>query len=290
MDVIKTLKNNPLIDLQSTLEGDSLSDVTWEGGGALYFGTGLTTSTDPSIAIPFDLVGMICTAIEICKAAELDQAIQLIADTHALSNSFCNEKDVRAISQQMMDTASRISNLVRSDLYTPLLSSDIDKSKAYRTILSSIQTDDHEYVKREWSDIEYLRRIKGLKIKLSWTIGSKEKRIGFDERLYDNRFEEVVGSKISFIYLKPGRTLDLHRPKVSPYISIEGERRILLQPKENVRAKIEEAQKSQDAELKSVIKHMADIVSVFENTYGKEVKGSDAIEKTQSIIDLVFES
>jgi hypothetical protein len=286
-ELLNTIKQTPIFEPESSIKGIKPELMTGLSGGSLYFGTGLTTSTAPSVGVPFDLVGMFCAAKMLCNTLKLDHVIQLIADTHALSNSFNTPESVKTIAQRMVDVSGRVAKLLNVK-YTPLLASEIDRSVDYRKIMDSIKTEDHEYVRREWADIEFLRQKYGLRLKMSWTIGQNVAKIGFDERLYDLRYTEVLGQPMSFVYLLPGRTLDLSRPKVSPYISIEGERRILLDPAENVKAKIEEAQESQNNQLKSSLKHLENIVHVFEKLHG-EIVGSSTTEKVQKIIGMIFE-
>jgi len=288
MTDLKELVNTvPLFEPTSSLNGIQPELTERESGGSLYFGTGLTTAKAPSVGVPFDVVGMLCVANKLREVLQLDQVIQLIADTHALSNEFNTPESVKVMADRMIDVSGRVAKLLEMK-YTPILASNIDQKPEYIEILQSINTDDHEYVRREWADIEFLRRHYDLRLKLSWTIGLKVNRVGFDERLYDPRFREVMGQSMSFVYLLPGRTLDIDRPKVSPYIAVEGERRILLQPGEDVAAKIAEAQEVQDNKLKSAIKHLADIVALFEELQGK-VPGDTTEEKVQVIINKLFE-
>lgn len=284
-DLTRLVSSIPLIETESSHRGIQPELAGLARGGALYFGTGLTTAKAPSIGVPFDLVGMFCVAKRLSVALNLDQVIQLIADTHALSNAFNTPKGVRALANQMMDVSARCARIL-GIRYVPLLASSFDKDPKYLKILRSINTDDHEYVRREWADIEFLRRHHGLRLKLSWTIGANVREVGFDERLYDLRFRDITGQPMSFVYLLPGRTLDVARPKVSPYISVAGERRILLQHGEDVVGKIKEAQEAQGNQLKGSIKHLAQIVALFEELKGS-VKGGTTEEKVQTIIDMI---
>lgn len=291
MDQLEQLINTvPLIEPQSSMNGIQPELTERQSGGSLYFGTGLTTSKAPSIGVPFDVVGMLSVAERLREVLGLEKVIQFIADTHALSNPFCTPEDVNAMAEKMVDASRRIAKMLGMEAaYMPLRASDIDTSPEYLEILNSIQSDDHEYVRREWSDIEYLRRHHDLRMKLSWTIGPKVNKVGFDERLYDLRFREVMGQSMSFIYLLPGRTLDVNRPKVSPYISIQGERRILLQPGEDVSKKFEEAEEAQgEGKMQSAKEHLANIVSLFEGIHGN-VLGTTAEEKVQAIINEAFQ-
>ncbi|KKQ74424.1 MAG: hypothetical protein US96_C0032G0003 [Candidatus Woesebacteria bacterium GW2011_GWB1_38_5b] len=290
MDKLETIiKSIPLIEPESSIKGMQPDFLTTTEGGSLYFGTGLTTAKAMSIGVPFDVIGMLCVAEKLRRELGLKYIFQLIADTHAKSNPFCKPEEVDAMATKMTDVCRRAAQLLRIEgIYLPIKSSEIDTKPEYLEVFQAIQTEDHEYVRREWADIEYLRRHRNLQLKLSWTIGPKVNKIGFDERLYDLRFREVMGQSMSFVYLWPGRTMDKDRPKVSPYISIPGERRILIQKGEDVAAKMREAEEAFGADsLKSVKEHLRNIVALFEELHGS-VEGDSTAAKVQTIIDKVI--
>ena len=70
------------------------------------------------------------------------------------------------------------------------------------------------------------------------------------------------------------------KPKASPYISVEGENRILLESDEKVSEKIGVANK--DARI-----HLAKIVSLFEKLFGT-IKVDSLESKIQFIIDKIM--
>jgi hypothetical protein len=282
------IRSIPLIEPESSLRGIQ-PELGQSTGGSLYFGTGLTTSKAMSVGVPFDVLGMLLVAENIRRALGLEWIIQLIADTHAKSNPFCKTEEVDAMATKMSETCKRMARLLGiEEHYVSLKSSGIDNSPDYLEIFGGIRTEDHEYVRREWADIEYLRRHRNLRLKLSWTIGSKVNKVGFDERLYDLRFRDVMGQTMSFMYLWPGRTLDKQRPKVSPYISIAGEQRILFAPNENVESKLSAAELTMGADsLKGVKEHLHNIIQLFEGIHGPLAANSTE-EKVQAVINMAF--
>ncbi|MBU3935566.1 hypothetical protein KJ909_02735, partial [Patescibacteria group bacterium] len=91
-----------------------------------------------------------------------------------------------------------------------------------------------------------------------------------------------------FFYIKPGRTFDLSRPKVSPYIQIAGENRLLLEKGENVREKMEEmVSKTGDFHLGGARKHLQSICRLYESIYGGFGR-IDLEDKLQAIIERSF--
>ena len=290
VNIEELISLSPLLEPTSSRNGvDSSLLANGATGGSLYFGTGLTTARAMSVGVPFDVVGMIVVAEKLRRRLGLDRIIQLIADTHALSNEFTDAATISALASQMRDTTARVAQLVgMGEVFTPILASGFHESPDYLEVYNGIKSDDHEYVRREWADIEFLRRQYGLRVKLSWIVDPKTKKIGFDERLYDRRFREVMGQAMSFLYIWAGRTLDRDRQKASPYISIPGERRIMLQPGECVQAKLDEADLTYgEGKLTATHAHLATIVAEFEGLFGT-VNGTTTAEKVQSIIDATF--
>lgn len=289
--IIQMIHGIPIIEAKSSEAGILSSLANDAEGGVLYFGTGLTTSRAMSVGVPFDLLGLLLVADIICRELKLSRVIQLIADTHAKSNIFTNNDEVDAMAALMKNVSTRVANFIGlSQKYTVLKSSEFDQKPEYQEIFNNIVSDDHEYVRREWSDIEYMRREYRLVLKLSWIVDPKAKKVGFDERLYDLRFRDVVGQNMSFIYVNPGYTFDPNRMKVSPYITILGEHRVIFSPKEDVRKKFMEAENKFGADkLKETRKHLAQIVAMCEDRVGAIANSNTELEeKVQLIIGKVF--
>jgi hypothetical protein len=290
------LHSTALIEVGSTIAGiqDELVEKSnssdTQSGTSLYFGTGLCTSKAMTVGIPFDILGMLFVAEYFRRFFGLDQMVQLIADTHAKSNDFTTVEEVDTAADRLIKTMSKVAkNLGIDKHYTPILSSSFDGSDEYQAVFDSIRSDDHEYVRREWSDIEYLRQTHKLQLKLSWIVDPKAKKIGFDERLYDLRFIEITGQPMSFAYVMAGRTLDKERPKASPYICVAGENRILLEKDEQVKEKLADAKvRLSESRYQTVIDHLQSIVDLYNKLFDKDIKSTNTETAVEELIRILL--
>lgn len=281
------LENEPLIETKSSLDGIENEIV----GKSIYYGTGLTTAKAMSVGIPFDVLEMFLLAEKIRRHLRLERIIQLIADAHALSNTFVEPNKANALSQAITQTMGQVAKAVANvNSFIILRSSDLAVIPEYDELYRSITTDDHEYVRREWTDILYLKKRFDLAVKLSWIIDPKAKKVGYDERLFDLRFREITGESMSFIYALPGRTLDADRPKASPYITIPGEKRIMLDPDERVKEKLERAKDELSEKMyNTLLKHLSHIVELFGELTGERVNpNSPAHEQVNTVLKSIF--
>jgi hypothetical protein len=290
--VTKVIQNQSLIEqvpsLAALIPG---SFNTNDKERSIYYGTGLTTPKAPAIGLPFDVLGMIFVSEQLRRAGEFKSVIHHIADSHAKTNSFINSSEVDILAGNVKETLLKVAANLKLKHLKVTLASDFDNSRQYQQILSFFKekSNTHEYVIREMADIEYYRLNHGLSLKLGWIIQGTETAIGADERLFDREYIRIVTpekNKMSFIYTKPGRTLDPSRPKVSPYIQVPGESRILLKKGENVIKKINDAKSTTgDPNLGGALKHLESIVRTYEKLF--EPFGRIPLEeKIQNIIDI----
>lgn len=195
------------------------------------------------------------------------------------------EVDRRA--KTVRETLLRVADNLQLKRFHVVLSSEFDQSSEYESLVQHFRerSQEHEYVIREMADMEWYRIRHGTCVKIGWIIQATEASVGFDEKLFDTEYKRIEGDKLSFVYTKPGRTLDLSRPKASPYIQIEGENRLLLQRGKNVAQKLKEAaQKTEDPHLGGARKHIESIVRVYERLFGSFGR-IPLEEKVQAIID-----
>ena len=237
------VKNESLIVTNPSLRGLSPS-LLETPGGAIYYGTGLSTPRAMSIGLPFDVLGMILAAEKLRRSLDFSRIYHHVADSHALSNAFTNPAEVDALAQSVEKTVARIAAHLDLEHLRVVRASSFDKTPEYARLLQGIRTDKHEYVKRELADMLWYKREHGVALKMGWIIQATAAPGGFDERLYDQEYKRLFGEDLSFVYLKAGRTFDRRRLKASPYIAIADEQRILLAPGERVHAKIEEAMRN----------------------------------------------
>jgi hypothetical protein len=285
------IMNEALIEHEPTLQDLNLQTLEKGGEGSIYYGTGLTTPKAIMQGIPFDILGMVLVAERIRRTLGYREIFHHVADTHAKTNEWIDPVQVDEKAAEVRETLARVSRNLGLDNLRVVMSSEFDSLPEYLDLVNHFKSnsDQHEYVIREMADMEWYRKNHGLSIKMGWIIQATETELGFDERLFDREYKRIMGEQISFVYTKPGRTLDLSRPKVSPYIQIEGEARVLLKKGENVASKLSEAtEKTGDKHLGGARKHLESIVRTYEKLFGS--LGRDPLEqKIQNIIDKATE-
>ena len=96
-----------LIAQEPLLMGDiSHAFIDWptllnSSNPSLFFGVGLCTSREPAVALPFDILSFFFIAEKLWRELSLDTIFVLIADEHALTNSFMTDKLVQKLRQKM---------------------------------------------------------------------------------------------------------------------------------------------------------------------------------------------
>ena len=275
------IEQEPLLETGPSLKGINPAIVA-DQSGSIYFGTGLCTPTKISAGLPFDILSMTLCAEKIRRVLGFTEIYHHIADTHALSNQRFASDSIAKLAERMRDTVELVAKNLGLEHYKAMLASEFDTTPRYESILADIQTQEHEYVRRELADVEWYRQEKNLRLKVGWIIQAKETKLKFDERLFDREYLKVVNGEMCFVYVKAGRTFDKSRAKASPYIYLEDEKRIILSADENVRSKIRDANPSQ-----KVLSHLGKIVRLYEEVVGP-VEGSELEDKIQNIICTVF--
>lgn len=284
--LLKIVRNEALIEAGPSIQMLDIGTLE-DDGGSIYYGTGLTTPRAISVGLPFDILGMMLTAEKLRRAGSFDRVFHHIADTHAKTNDWIDPADVDVIADKTMRTLDRVKRNLELDSFVFVRSSSFDQGDEYGELVASFgESGEHEYVRREMADMEWYRVTKDVRLKLGWIIQASETEMGFDERRFDREYTKFHPHKMSFVYTKPGRTFDTSRPKASPYIAVENERRLILEPGVNVeRVFAEQA----DPNLGGAKKHVQNVVRLYEGLYGSLGRiGSEGVtleSKVQSIID-----
>ncbi len=283
-EIMMFLQNEPLIEWRlstGSIDWDSLMNSQ---GKSLFFGIGLCTSKEPSAGVPFDILQFFLIAEKLRQFFELRKVIVLIADRHALTNSFMTKEIVKEL---CMQTESLLNAIIEK---FQLQSFEIKKastmmSEAQRVSLSPKTSLSNQYLIEEVSDVLWLMREEKLAIKLGWTIDGSISSPGHDERFFDREIEKFLSRPISFIFTHAGRSFDRHRQKVCPYIAIRGENRIILSPNEHVAEKLHVAHETWgDSSLGGTKRHLANIVRLFESLFG-HLSSMTLDEKVQHVLD-----
>jgi hypothetical protein len=289
-DLIKTVRNEALIEAEPSIRFLSQTDIEECPGGNIYYGTGLTTPTAISVGLPFDVLGIMLTAEKIRRVGQFGTVYHHIADTHAKTNHWIDQTAVDSVASETIRTLEEVKRNLKLDDFQFVLSSSFDATVDYRRLVETFaSSDEHEYVRRELADIEWYRTHADVRLKIGWIIQAKETEVGFDERRFDREYLRFYPAQMSFVYTKPGRTFDLSRPKVSPYITVANERRLRLAPGVDVGAVFAAAN---DPNLGGARKHIQSIVRLYESLFGDLGKisrdGLTLEDKVQTIIDRCF--
>ncbi len=284
--LLSILKEEPLF-----IEGLSSDFIDWDlllstVNPSLFFGIGLCTSKEPATAIPFDILSFFFLAEKLQRELSLDTIFVLIADEHARTNTFMTDEIIQKRTNEMKSTCIKVIRNLRLKNFTVILSSDIHTDPQFQTILETMPNMPNQYLQKEIADMTWFTNVKNVRLKLGWSINNDPIPQGHDERFFDSQIRDAHALPLSFLHCKAGKTFDSNRPKASPYISIEGESRILLSPNENVKEKLDLFSTRKDDEMaRAALNHMGSIVRLFESLFIRIPKETLA-EKIQFIIDL----
>lgn len=291
MNKIKSLKklkiflqNQPLIEAESSVAALK-PNILDKKNGSLFFGVGVVSSKDISVAVPFDILAMFFEAEILRQALGLKKVMVLIGDIHAKSNHIFPDQKIDKISNKTLHVLQKIIKNFNLQNFQLFMASRLFRLPAFQEIFMSLPNFDNLYLKHEVADCLFFQETENLRLKLGWTMHKGIEVIGHDERFFDQEIDKFCPD-LSFIHLKSGHTFNKNRPRVSPYLRVKGEKRILLKKNEKVKEKIEEAVKEwPDRSLGGAINHLASIVRAFERLNGGLLKMTLA-EKIQFILDM----
>ena len=277
-------------DIQKLLENEPLI-INWQnfsqfktGGGSLFFGIGLMSKDKLSVAMPFDILSFFFVSEILKRPLNLSGVNIIIADNHALSNGLFSKSKINDLANQ---TSNQINKIIRNFAlkdFNVFKASEIHSLDSFQKILTNLPSMENEYLRLEIADTLWLVENKNLKVKLGWAISSEKQVGGNDERFFDKGILKT-SPDIQLIHLQAGRTLNPIRPKASPYLSTDGEPRILLVKDENVEQKIKSTIGNwPDKSMGGLISHLHDIVRCFERLQGR-LPFNSLGQKIQFIID-----
>ena len=271
-DISNILKDEPLFMGEFGMSNSTPASI--------FFGLGLCTSKKPAVAVPFDILSFFLTGESLNRQITHLNTLVLIADTHAATNNFMDEQTLAKSKQKLTDVCQKIIEQLNLNNFSIIFASEISLLPSFQQILSELPVIENQYLRQEIADVIWLSRHENLIAKLGWSLESKPNSKGHDERFFDLEIQKFLDKPVQFIHLEAGRTFDPLRPKVSPYIAVEGENRILLESGEKVSEKIGVANKESLA-------HLAKIVSLFEKLFGT-IDSDTLPAKIQFIIDKIM--
>ncbi len=242
---------------------------------AVLVGIGLCTDSEVSESLPLDVLGMLLPAEALRKAVGGDVVVALIADQHALSNNL-HAPRVRRRAEATAELLVRLRERLGLQALQPVLASSFHFSREYQALLDQVADrapdEEHAYFKKEVADVEYMHLLFGSVLKVGWTISSaKAHRPKHDEVAFDRRFRAWMGNHITFAYTSAGRALDDEQPKASPYLAVDPQTRLCLEPDEDVYAKLAWA-KAAGSVSAQTIRGVRNHVKAVTRTYSQQIE------------------
>jgi hypothetical protein len=265
-DFSKTLANTELLLTQLTQEAWS-EWVKDHQGQNIFFGMGIMTHQAMSVAVPFDVLGMFLVAELLRRALHSKKVLVLVADQHALTNQLVPATIVQATTERVLKTVSSILKGFELSHFEVIRTVTLNDNQDIRTIYAALPSITNDYLKHEVADTLWLNQFHQVGIKLGWAMSIDSTVEGHDERFFDAEIKKFC-PQMSFIHTKPGRTANPRRQRVSPYVSIEGEDRLVLSESENTSNKVSQWRKDGDPQvIKPLIRHLSQIVRLHDQLF-----------------------
>jgi hypothetical protein len=253
----------------------------------VFAGVGLVSGSTVSRALPLDVMGLVLSAEQARRTLNAERLIVLVADSHGR----CNGAPQELLDRRSAHYVARLRGIADVCGFAHMhvvLASDWERDPAYRRTFEAVQrsvpSDIDPYVLREVADIAHVEREHGGVVKVGWALQRSREHVRRDERTFDETFERWVGGRACFVYSKPGRALDDRRQKVSPYVVADAERRILIDPNEDVAEKLARAR--QDVS-RSTYGGVCNHLKAVTRSYCKLVRQLDGAlpQRAQAMID-----
>lgn len=265
--LINFLKNEPLVISESSVSSIK-TNIFESKNRSIFFGVGVMTETQTSENVPFDILAMFFMSELLRQRLNFRKVIVLIADTHALSNNKFSNTEINRITSKTKKTLDKIISNFNLSSFELICASEIHNKKELKEIMNELPSLPNEYLKHEIADLIWFSKTENAMIKIGWALTKHANNIGHDERFFDKEISKFL-SNLSFIHLESGKTFNPKRLRVSPYLSLKGEKRILLLPNENVELKIQEAKNNLSPDFfRGTTNHLAHIVRIFEKLNG----------------------
>lgn len=282
-DMQKLLTQIPLLQSIENLDSDLMAQTRTETPN-LFLGIGIVTSQHIATGVPIDILGMIFSAELLRRKLNSQKVFVFLADQHALTNEHLDKKLIKIQAAKTLHILSKL--IINFDLqhFHLVQCTMLNFVPSIKEIFAQLPDIENQYLKHEIADILWLKKFHNVKFKLGWSMSKQSQVEGHDERFFDQTIQQFQ-SDVSFLHLKPGRTFDENRPRVSPYISLTGEKRILLEPKENATKKL--ATFKQDCPkpvFVATTRHLSQIVRLHDQLF-EPFKFMRFEEKIQAILE-----
>jgi len=233
----------------------------------IFFGIGLMTATSLSEGIPFDILAMFFLAELLRKIVDSEKVFVLVADQHAMTNKLIPPQKIQEVTAHTLATLHSLVQAFDLSHFEIIQTTPLNFDERIKTIYRNLPTISNEYLKHEIADTLWLQQHHGVGIKLGWAMSTEQTIQGHDERFFDAQIA-MFSTNVSFIHARPGRTANPKRQRVSPYVSIAGEERLLLDKNENAVEKIQRWRKdTSNTSVKPLLRHVSQIIRLHDKLF-----------------------
>jgi hypothetical protein len=281
--IAKQLANNPLLLTQFT-ETELETVMKSCCGKNIFFGTGIMTSNQLSVDTPFDILGFFFTAEQIARMFNSQKIVVLIADQHATTNKLFPEGKIQELTEKTIQLFKKIKRNFQFKKIEIIRTTTLNSVPEIRAIYANLPTMENDYLKHEIADSLWLHEFHNVEIKLGWAMSSSAHVEGHDERFFDTSIKNFCPD-MTFFHLKPGRTFDVARQRVSPYISVDGESRILLKEGESVTQKLAQFGATTPIDAFKATKRQLAHIARLHDTLFEPIKFSSLEDRLQHILE-----
>lgn len=236
-------------------------------------GIGLCSGTTVSRGLPIDVLGLLLSAESLRRTIGARWVTVLVADEHARRAG----ADPLAVARQTRVVTTLLARCIRCELLPcleVLRAGRLHHERSYQRVLADVERrahdDDGDYLRRQLADMHWLASLPGGTLKLGWALDDRDCEHRRDEVAFDQRYRQLCGNDLGFVYCKPGRTLDPLRPKASPYIVLSPRQRVLLEPAEASLEKVDAAPR----EAARGVKHLLRAIIRVANQTWSPLRGS----------------
>jgi len=199
-------------------------------------GIGLCGSHGVTRGLPFDVLGLLAAAEVARQSVGAERVEVLIADTHARAAGH-PPRLVAFAANRVLALLGRLAQLGWTTL-RPLRASTLACEPAWvRARHAFEQAGLPTYAAMQFADMRVLRG-RGPLLKVGWRMGARSRSC---ERAFDELYSAHVAADVSFAYTRAAPTLDVRRPRASPYVVRDPAVRLLLEASDRPWQKIEAA-------------------------------------------------
>jgi len=256
--------------------------------GDVFLGVGLCSPTGISVALPFDVLGLILLADSFGAALGGRTTWLVLPDEAAREKSGIAE--VERAAGRVIGLVSVLRERYRRDQFAVLRTSTMARSAWFESIaqrclaavgqaLADEPSGVAAYARRQLAQMAYMEERLGCSYKVGWALDRAGCR---DESFFDGFYEEYSGG-LHFVYGLAGRSTAQSRPRACPYVTEDRSTRIILSQEDDVEGKVRAFEMGNSSEMREALWHYDAVVKTFEARF-EPVGGFSLAEKIKRVI------